>query len=125
MTKHIMTFFLLLCQRFYADTTNSYFLIGDNEDGCDIDQLKYCACILKLNANEYCGHLEQWPVYCQPNAKPDQCIDGNLFYTGNHSQEMCISEVFQSIQSKLPSVDENFCKKNNVTICNPMGLNCT
>lgn len=125
MIINIMKLLLILMRNIPTQSLASYYLIGDNEDGCDTQALRYCACILKLSSNQYCGHLDQWPVYCEPDAKQSQCIKGNLFYQGNHSQEACISEVFQSMKSKLPSVDESFCKKNNVTTCNPMGLNCT
>lgn len=125
MIIRLITFYLMLCQRFNAASTNSYFLIGDNEDGCNLRVLKYCACVLQFASDQYCGHIDQWPVYCQPEANPETCIDGNLFYKGNHSQSLCISEVFQSIQSPLPSVNEDFCKKNNVTTCDERGLNCS
>jgi hypothetical protein len=124
--KRLLMMLMLLSGQGYVDggQSKNFFLIGSDEDGCDVNYLVYCACIEIKNASIYCGYIDGQPVHCRPASDRVECDENDIIYAGKAPQNDCISEVFQSIISPLPVVNERFCQKNKVMQCAETGLDC-
>ena len=117
--NRLICFFVLLILNSMAYSESRYFICGPDEDGCDLNDARYCACIPydEFNfANPYC--LDFNKMRCEPLANVPDCPSALVF----KDQGTCFSTIFQSTSSK-PCVTTTlkFCQESHAWLCDVTG----